>query len=993
MDRLQNTVKITDRASPRNDAQTHRPTSAKSVRGLPSHGRARLTTLVPNCNRKVRFATLNVGTLTGRTKELAALFKRRKVDFACETRWTGAKARNIDEGYKVMYVGARHGRNGVAIAVNVGHLDNILEVIRVDDRLMSLKVLVKGEIFNVISAYAPQQGCSKAEKETFWTTLDGHLQQIPSKETILLGGDLNGHIGSVNHAFTRVHGGYGFGSLNDEGKVILSTAAAYDLAIVNTFFAKKPEHLITYKSGETKSQVDFILINRANIGRVTNCKVIPGECAIPQHRIVVMDMLFKKTTREKLSQAPELTKWWNLKGDKIPEFCNQLSNLKIDTKLGVDSIWDHLSKSITAAANITLGRTTGCKIINKETWWWTEVVQSAIHRKKEAFNTWQSTQTSEDREEYKKVKKETKKIIARERADSQKVMYRQLETREGQKLVYKLAKQRCQSTKDPARCKTIKGSNGDLLYKEKDVLSAWHQYYQQLLNPTHATTQLKNLDKNIGLIPPIHPSEVKTALQKMSNKRAVGPDGIPIEAWKCLRERGIVLLTDFFNCVLLSSKMPEAWRLSTIVPIYKGKGSKYECYNYRGIKLLNHTMKLYERVIDSRLRSECSLSKNHYGFVPGLSTIDPMFALNMIAEEYRAKRKPLYVAFLDMEKAFDRVPRNTIVWSLRKKNIPEQYIDIVADMYKGARSTVRTAVGYTKPITVTEGVHQGSVLSPFLFCLVLDSLTEAAQSSASWTFIYADDVAICTESHVKLQETLLAWKHQLQLGGLTLSVAKTQYMALNDPSPNNSPIPIDGQLVTMCDQYKYLGSMMHISGNLECNIQHRIATAWLKWREVTGVTCDKKMPVKLKGLIYKSLIRPVLTYGSETWAVTRKNVHTIQVAEMKMLRWMCGVTRRDKIRNDYVRGSLGVRDIADKMQESRLRWYGHVKRKPPDYIGNLALQLDIPGRRPVGRPKTRWKEVVLKDKEACKVTDDDVHDRAKWRSKIRKADPTTMWDS
>ena len=71
----------------------------------------------------------------------------------------------------------------------------------------------------------------------------------------------------------------------------------------------------------------------------------------------------------------------------------------------------------------------------------------------------------------------------------------------------------------------------------------------------------------------------------------------------------------------------------------------------------------------------------------------------------------------------------------------------------------------------------------------------------------------------------------------------------------------------------------------------------------------------------------------------------------------------------------------------------NVKRKPPDYIGNLALQLDIPGRRPVGRPKTRWKEVVLKDKEACKVTDDDVHDRAKWRSKIRKADPTTMWDS
>lgn len=134
MGRLHRARTKTDRASPQNDAQIHRPTSANSMLGLPSHGRARPTTLVPDGNPKVRFATLNVGTLTGKTKELASLFKRRRVDFIClqETRWTGTKARNIGEGYKLMYVGLKHGRNGVAIVVKEEHLSNILEGNRIN---------------------------------------------------------------------------------------------------------------------------------------------------------------------------------------------------------------------------------------------------------------------------------------------------------------------------------------------------------------------------------------------------------------------------------------------------------------------------------------------------------------------------------------------------------------------------------------------------------------------------------------------------------------------------------------------------------------------------------------------------------------------------------------------------------------------------------------------------------------------------------------------
>lgn len=892
----------------------------------------------------------------------------------------------------MMYTGSPEGRNGVAIVVSQKHLDNIIEVKRISDRIMFIKVLVEGETVNILSAYAPQSGCRDSEKEAFWTAYDDILQQIPNGETCVVGADLNGHIGTKSHAFGRVHGGYGYGTLNDPGKTILASAISHELAIVNSFFKKAPEHLITYKSGPHSTQIDYILTNRVNIGRVKNCKVIPGECAISQHRIVVMDMTFRQKSRPKPERVPEITKWWLLKGEKAEEFRQELESVTINMEDDVNTMWKQLVLYIMKAGNKILGRTKPGRRTPKETWWWNASVQTALKDKKDAFKFWQTTGADEDREAYKIAKKAAKKAVAIERHNATGALYAALESREGQKEIYKISKARNKASQDPVKTRVVKGTDGTMLHKDKDVLGAWHAYYEQLLNTSTRTVSLPEVTKNLGLVPLITPQEVKAALKRMANKKSPGPDGIPIEVWKCLGEKGIYLLTHLFLKAMESSQIPDAWRLSTIIPLYKGKGSRYECNNYRGIKLMSHTMKLYERVIDARLRSESILSSNQYGFVPGLSTIDPMFAINMIAQEFRANNNPLYMAFLDMEKAFDRVPRPTIWWSLRKKNIPERYVDIIADMYKDVKSTVRTTVGQTAPIAVTEGVHQGSVLSPYLFCLVIDALTENAQTLAPWSFIYADDVAICSTSRNELEQALNEWKRQLQMGGLMLSVSKTQYMVCNKPGPLEDPLVIDGQQVTRCDEYKYLGTILHTTGDLEANIQHRIAAAWLKWRELTGVTCDRRMPVKLKGLVYKSMIRPVLTYGSETWAVTQRQVNTVQVAEMKMLRWMCGVTRLDKIRNEYVRGSLGVRDIADKLQESRLRWFGHVKRRPPEYIGNTVANLNMQGVRRRGRPKTRWLDVVRKDLSSCGVTESDTSNRAKWKEKTKKADPTIRWE-
>ena len=101
--------------------------------------------------------------------------------------------------------------------------------------------------------------------------------------------------------------------------------------------------------------------------------------------------------------------------------------------------------------------------------------------------------------------------------------------------------------------------------------------------------------------------------------------------------------------------MPEEWRRSMLIPIYKNKGNT-QCYrNYREIKLISHTMKVWERIFEARLRDRIEISKQQYGFMPGKGTTNAMFALKMLMEKYREGQRKLRCVFVDLEKAYDKV--------------------------------------------------------------------------------------------------------------------------------------------------------------------------------------------------------------------------------------------------------------------------------------------------------------------------------------------------
>jgi hypothetical protein len=139
-------------------------------------------------------------------------------------------------------------------------------------------------------------------------------------------------------------------------------------------------------------------------------------------------------------------------------------------------------------------------------------------------------------------------------------------------------------------------------------------------------------------------------------------------------------------------------------------------------------------------------------------------------------------------------------------------------------------------------------------------------------------------------------------------------------------VSLEGQVEAKKDTFRYLGSMLQKDGDIDEDVRHRISAGWLKWRQASGVLCDKKVPQRLKGKFYRTAIRPAMLYGAECWPTKSRHVQQLSVAEMRMLCWFCGHTRRDRVRNEETRDRVGVAPIEEKLIQHRLRWFGHVQR-------------------------------------------------------------------
>ena len=221
---------------------------------------------------------------------------------------------------------------------------------------------------------------------------------------------------------------------------------------------------------------------------------------------------------------------------------------------------------------------------------------------------------------------------------------------------------------------------------------------------------------------------------------------------------------------------------------------------------------------------------------------------------------------------------------------------------------------------------------------------------------------------------------------MKVSRSKTEYLCINGGNDDET-VKMEDAKVPRVKEFKYLGSTVQESGGCEREVKKRVQAGWNEWRRVSGVICDRRLPARVKGKVYSLMVRPAMVYGLETVAVTKKQVEEMEVAEMKMLRFAMGVTRKDKIRNEHIRSTVKVEQLGMKMREGRLRWYGHVMRRDQEYVGRKMIEMELLGKRRRGRPKRRFLDAVKEDMQEVGVKETDVEDRKTWRMMIRCGHP------
>ena len=664
---------------------------------------------------------------------------------------------------------------------------------------------------------------------------------------------------------------------------------------------------------------------------------------------------------------------------------------------GVNAIWDGFKSVFNETAEATIGKR---KKEVKE--WMTDDTWRTIEERKTVKIKMTSSKSTRIagrfREEYQRLDREVKQKCRRDKREFINGLISEAEeaARKGEQgTVYRITKKI--SGKFKSGSSVIRDKNGNILTKERGIQERWKEHFEEVLNrepPIRpARIERGRVNEEIGC-EEISEEEIRSMLKKVKNNKAPGFDNITGEMLKADIEVSTKWLKKLFDKIWTEEETPGEWSRGILTTVPK-KGDLSKCSNWRGITLLSVPSKILGNILIERNRKaiDKELRKEQAGFRKGKGTSDQIFILRNIIEQSVEWQAPLYLNFIDFEKAFDSIHRDTLWKIMELYGVPSKISTVIKRLYQNNEICVTNNGLQSDWVRIESGVKQGCGMSGFLFLLVLDwvmrNSVQGKNTGIRWKFMskledldFADDIALISSKFNDIQDKTTAVKEWAEKAGLKINIGKTKSMRLN--TKIDRPLRIDGKELEDVDQFTYLGSKVTKEGGASEDIKSRLQKARSAFLSLNQVWKSSLYSVKTKLKIYNSNVKSVLMYGSECWKMTVADIKKCEAFNNRCLRRIIRVFWPNKISNIELRERTKTQTIEESIRLRRWRCIGHVLRKGNEEDQKVAMSWTPEGKRRRGRSRETWRRTAERERNlfgwsSWRTAEDVARDRPRWR--------------
>ena len=773
------------------------------------------------------------------------MFRKRKLGILAlsETKMRG-KGEVVIGGVGGRSSGVENGRakEGVAILVSEEVKACVTEWGEVSARLMWVRLKFGQEKWVIVSAYGPGRERDDIEREQFWNELRDCVNSFGDNDNVVVLGDLNARVGNtVIPGVVAVHGVPG---VNESGEFLIEMCIEQELVVGNTFFKKKKKNKYTWArvvGGRVveRALMDYVLVPKKVVGKLLDVHVYRGEAGgisdpyLVQGRLKVAGGRGRGGPGGGGREGVKLSELDN--GEKLAEYREKLAEtwegVKGREREGVEAEWSLFKDGVLRCAKEVCGMKKIGGRRRKGSEWWNDEMNQVVAEKRRAFESWLRDDNEQTRERYREKKREVKRKVREEkrRADARWGRCVAENFAENKKMFWKEVKQ--MRREGGKKEETVKDANGQMLTEEGAVNRRWAEHFRELLNfqdDREARITAVAFEQGVPRMGRsndalVTKGEVEEALKIMRTGKAAGLDGIAAE---CLKKGGKAVVEWLVRllCICLEAgEVPADWRMAAMVPIYKGKGDKYVCGNYRGISLLSMVGKIFGRVLINRVRdgTEEVLMEEQCGFRRGRGCVDQVFAVRQICEKYLAKGKDTFWAFMDLEKAYDRVDREAMWRMLSIYGVGGKLLSAIKSFYVDSRACVRVGNKVSDSFGVKVGLRQGCVMSPWLFNVYMDGVVREVNTKVgerglgliedirgqNWVVnqvLFADDTALVADSEEVLQLLVTEFGRVCDRRKLKVNVGKSKVMrCTRSENVGELQVNLGGERLEEVESFRY----------------------------------------------------------------------------------------------------------------------------------------------------------------------------------------------